>query len=60
MTLDSRDDKNDGEYSGVGFEEISGILLTKDGISFWNRTIWESDTAEGLEFPMSVPDYKLW
>ena len=39
MTLGSLDDRENGEYIGVGFAEISGIYLKEDAISLWNRTI---------------------
>ena len=49
----------DGEYNGAGSAEISSIFLTLDAISLWKSTIGESDTAEGLGFPISIPDYTL-
>ncbi len=39
MPLGLLDDREDSEYNGVGFAEISSIFLLQDSIFSWNRMI---------------------
>ena len=37
MTLGLLDDREDGEYNGVSFAEISSIFLIQNAICIWNK-----------------------